>query len=751
MSTALTKSLDAGRAFALTVQESALRLKAEGTLGSIITPNTSGTGFLSDYKTDAKNRESYGSFRNWLYSAVNALAMEGAEQPINLAKLSGVAPVENKRRRPGGGKSFIINKMPRSMRTKAAVQEYEMILDHPAVKLFEQPNEMQGRWQFIYSFFANLNLTGWSYVVFDKGENGEGRMYSVPTTWVRPDHKDGAFSKFYVVNPQDPAGIQGKEPLTRDNVAFAYLPDPSNPLSAIAPATSQLPAIRIDDYIQASQQQYFQNGIFPSVIVTMGKNPLGDVPGGVRPTLTGAQRRQIITAINKAMAGVANFGAPAIVDGLIESITKLSMTGTEMGWERSEEKVRTRILSAFGVHPFILGEPLGVGGYSQSTNILSRFYRRVNSGLDMLSTMLTKIACIIYEDDTLVAWAEECVAVDPSLRQSAFLSARANGDITQNELRAELGMPPDEDTNESLLNGTSGGLAVAVLSSLGQGLMQRDQAVATLTALGLPDDKAEEMAGRPSEETVVQNAVDGLGAAVAELQKPVDLGEDETLLAEESSKYFFSKFNPNHDESGRFDEGSGGAGSSGGPSTNESSDTSVKDESSFVAVTKYSDVSNLGLGRGNDVAKGYVHYYQTASKDVNKALRSGKANIAADNLDKAFTVAKELDKDLVLYRGMSNKAADKLVSAGVGAVVQDKAFMSTSISPKVADFFAGRDEDPTSGWQVKLGVSKGTKAIAVGHVTKRGKEEKEVLLNRKTSFKVMRIDKETQTIYGQVL
>lgn len=552
MSTALVKSLDSSRAFARTCYDDAMQLKAAGQLGSVMVPSFGGgPAFLTGYRDQVQITENYGTFRNWLYSAINALALEAAGQPISLARLATEDDKQEvpKRSRPGRIKEFQISKMPKSLRSKAASQEYETLLDHPILAAIERPNEMQGKWELLYSFVANLNLTGWAYLLFDTDKDGKPRLYSIPTTWVRPDHKDGPYSKFYIVKPGDPLG-QANKPLTRDNVAFAYLPDPSNPLGALAPATSQMPAIRIDDYIQSSQEQHFQNGIFPSVIVTIGKDPHPDVPGGIRPRLTDVQRRQIFAAIGKAMGGVANYGTPAIVDGLIESITRFSASEPEMGWSRSEDKVRTRILSAYGVHPYILGEPVGVGGYAQVANIEKRFYKRVNTFLDLFSNLLTGIVRGISGDEELLAWVEECQVVDPSLRQAALMGMRTSGDISQNELRAEFGFPPDEDHNEAVISGAVGPQIAQALALMAQGGTSADQMEGYLTGLGLPDDLAQRIAGAGSEKQAVQQATEQLQEAVKALKEPIDIGS------------IIEKFNPNHDESGRFAEGGGAGGGS---------------------------------------------------------------------------------------------------------------------------------------------------------------------------------------------
>ena len=64
-----------------------------------------------------------------------------------------------------------MSRLPVAMQSKTVHSELEIIKDHPLVDALERPNPIQCRWQFVYSFFANLDLTGWSYIVVDKDED----------------------------------------------------------------------------------------------------------------------------------------------------------------------------------------------------------------------------------------------------------------------------------------------------------------------------------------------------------------------------------------------------------------------------------------------------------------------------------------------------------------------------------------------------------------------------------------------------
>jgi len=496
----LTKSYERSNALINTAQIQALRLKESGMLGAMSSPMSSA---FSDMQSQSRSRAGYSQFRSWVYAAVNALCLEAAGQPVKIGRVEKESDIRKYSRFRTKG---LTGSMTKNIRNKAAEREVELLPDHPLVDILEGPNPIQYRFQFVYSFVASLCLTGWGYVIRDEGEDGV-EFYSLPSTWVRPDHKEGPFSKFYITNPHNPE-TQQAEPLTKEQVAFAYLPNPADPMGAVSPASSQMAAIRVDDRIQTCQERFFDNGIFPSVIVTVGKDPHPDVPGGgTRPRLTAVQRRQVMGAIRRVMGGIANYGNPAIVDGLIESITRLSATQPELGWDKSEDKLKTRILSAFCVHPFILGEPVGVGGYAQTFNIMDRFYSRVNVYLDLLSCLMTDMHVVIKEEKAakkqeeesgkLLIWWEKKEAVDPSLRWQKMSSARSSGDISQNELRAELGMPPDEDKNESLISTSQASALIPLLAQVGAGAVTSEQAAALMKGMGIPDELAEEIAEGP--------------------------------------------------------------------------------------------------------------------------------------------------------------------------------------------------------------------------------------------------------------
>ncbi len=506
--TALAKAISRSNAVINTAFDRALVYKA-GVTESLTGMGGGQSSLFAASKEDSQNRQRYGLFRGWLYAAINALANKAATQAVCLGRIAGTESGE-RRAIPTqkSQKTWREKSMPSWIQKKSApAEKLEMITAGPLVELFDQPNPIQGRWQFVYMFVANLNLTGRAYIIADE-RNGRPIYYCLPSTWVTP--VDG-YNKFKVRDPKNQ--LQGGEDtiLTRDQVAYCYLPNPADPLGAMPPTQAQIKSVQIDDKIQYCQDVFFDRAVSPSVIVTIGKDPHPEVAAGIRPRLNAQQRRQVIYAIEKS-CGVQNYGAPAIVDGLIESITKLSATQNEIGWEKSEETIVNRILSAFSVHRFILGSSLNVGGYAQASIIQQLFFDRVNIFLEMLSIAMTTLANADKDQQDLLVWWEPAVAVDPQMRSNAISAARNRGDISKNEQRAELGFPPDESPGSDQtqpLTPTNAAIVLQIQSQVAAGAIGKDQAAMLYEKMfGMESSEATALAGTQTQEQQDRIALD---------------------------------------------------------------------------------------------------------------------------------------------------------------------------------------------------------------------------------------------------
>ncbi len=226
----------------------------------------------------------YGHFRHWVYTCVNAISEAVSALPWQAAELTEAAA--NPERRMGG----ISQKVPRQMLTKVREgQELQPILAHPSLDLVECPNYHQPHHEFVYFSVANLEITGECYWVLGVADdNATPQIYAVPSSWMAYNAKTDEYKL-------KPPGMTQGVSVPTEYVARTHFPDPGNPMGCWSPLSACLSAVKVDDYIQRSQQMSFDRGIHPNLIITVGKKP-GQTD---RPRLNGVQRRQFVQAIRE--------------------------------------------------------------------------------------------------------------------------------------------------------------------------------------------------------------------------------------------------------------------------------------------------------------------------------------------------------------------------------------------------------------------------------------------------------------------
>jgi phage portal protein BeeE len=449
--------------------------------------------FFGSSSASSKAKRKYGQFEGWVYSAINAICRKASSQPALVARAyKGGVPKETV-----SYTNILKSKMTANISRKYLDRELELMTDHQLARTLEHPNIYQNRNQFVYMFICSLILTGRAFIVKDTNK-GKPVYIAIPSSWVTSAGVVNGRRRWKICDPQKP-GSQGV--LYDDSqIGYAYLPDPGDLHGSKAPAEAQNAALIIDHQIQTSQQVFFENGIFPSVMIIVGKNPVPGGPGNLgRPIMTPEQRRQIYGVLRRRGAGVQNTGEPAILDGMIEDIKTISHTHREMGWQLSEEAVKKRILSAYGINPFVMGES-SPGSYAQMYIVYQQFFDIVNDYLDTLSNIMTMLALGDNEQD-LIVFYERCIAVDPEIERRKMEFAAKESLVNQDEYRAWLGYGPDADKNQKHLRIEFVGPFYNYLKGLSLGEVSTDQVVGLLECLGVPTDKALKIATREQSTT----------------------------------------------------------------------------------------------------------------------------------------------------------------------------------------------------------------------------------------------------------
>jgi hypothetical protein len=130
---------------------------------------------------------------------------------------------------------------------------------------------------------------------------------------------------------------------------------------------------------------------------------------------------------------------------------------------------------------------------------------------------------------------------------------------------------------------------------------------------------------------------------------------------------------------------------------------------------------------GNYTGSGYV--------EINKNLRSGGPTTDAiySKMDKVINESPEIPRGTVMYRGVGEHSAQRMMSMKPGDTCDDKAYQSFSTSPRVASTFTSYTE--TKGKRdaviIRAVVDGKQRGFVVGHA------EHEVIMPRGTKWKVV--------------
>jgi phage portal protein BeeE len=478
----------------------ALTTKAAGSLG-IDAVSASGGPAFGRFREEARAKEGYSQFKNWIYVATNAIAKRLAGQPWCAGSVEG-ATANPERMFPANQK----HTLPSHLTKEAANQNLTMLEDHPVLDAFRRPNSVQKSFEFLYLSCINLLITGESYWlggVKDDGEDGEKlEMWAVPTSWVKPKHKGGMFTSYDIeIN-----GVRKLVDVPPENVARTYFPHPSDLKMAFSPLFAIMEAATIDEHILRSQRQMFERGIYPNMVVTIGKSVGADGKAtNARPVLTGQQRRTLVASINQIWNETVNAGEPAILDGMIESIHPLHNTPQEMNWMQSGDSVKRRIMQVYQVNPISVGEIVGANR-AQATEAERQICNQaVNPLAEAFSETATDFAGPMYDTpERLEIWIEKAEPRDQELELERWKTARTNNDASKDEYRTNiLGLGPDEREYRNSLMDVPGGIApvVQIIMAVGNGTVKKEVASRWLqTFYEIEEETADKLAGMDLED-----------------------------------------------------------------------------------------------------------------------------------------------------------------------------------------------------------------------------------------------------------
>jgi HK97 family phage portal protein len=356
-------------------------------------------------------------FRGWVWSAVRLVAQRIAAQPV------------------------CVGKKPTRRRIKASSigEKIEPLESHPLLDALSDPNEIQTFYQLMFASIASLEITGRFLWWIQKGSRpaSDGstiRILPIPTPWIVSVDPLQTSWKIRPRGSAEDFTIPGDEIL---NVHYA---DPADPRGVISPLSRISEAVLTDQNIQTAQHSAFNNGLMPKIILTAGRLPGAAGVPGERPVLSVDQREELFAMFRRYYAGALAADTPFIVDGLIESVQKLSNTVAEMDFLNSGKVTKSRILQAYGVSPILLGE---IEGANRASSVVADEIfvgNKINPLIELISGSMSEYLGPMFAGprEKLVIWIEPACAHDPELNLKRWDLGLKMGAATRNEYRVQV-------------------------------------------------------------------------------------------------------------------------------------------------------------------------------------------------------------------------------------------------------------------------------------------------------------------------
>lgn len=398
------------------------------------------------------------------------------------------------------------------------------------------------------------------------------------------------------------------------------------------------------------------------------------------------------------------------------------------------------ILNAIGIPASEFGEipGAGLGGKGFKEGASSDFGRRtLNPHRDFVASLFNKVLEEDNVDNAHFVLDYALEEIDPDKKRASIYEGMAHGTLSLNDALGELNLNPVGDPNDKdnvankhlIVAGasifvvedmeTQNGMAVP-LNAPAPGGASGGQPVTPDTAVEQDGKEHDPKQDAKTLQTAIKNMI-----ATGTL--------DGKFMSVPSGNKF-AKFNPNHDDDGRFGEGSSTPNSNTSGYKNLGAKTHDEINQYSAPIAEKQD-AKLGWAQKGSLAT----YSETKpSEEINAGLRKGeipeKYKDDIDRIDKAIDKSK-IPESVVVYKGVRN-APDN--GFPIGAEINSKPYLSTSLSREVAGTFTTN----TNNGQFNIGKSlleieapKGTKGVYMDNLSEVGNEH-ELLLPRGTKMKV---------------
>jgi HK97 family phage portal protein len=215
------------------------------------------------------------------------------------------------------------------------------VLTHPALDLWNKPNDFMPRFTFVETFQTQFELTAKSFWVIDRHEMSSMPigMWPVTPSRIEPVPSDKDFLAGWVYT--SPMGE--KVPLLRDEIVWMRRPDPTDPYSAVGAIQTVLTDIDAAKYSSEYNRNFFINNAIPGGILALDGS------------MTDPQFTELAEQYREQHLGVSRAHRVAVLEN---TKANFIMTGTnqkDMDFVNLQLQARDKMRESFRMHKHMLG------------------------------------------------------------------------------------------------------------------------------------------------------------------------------------------------------------------------------------------------------------------------------------------------------------------------------------------------------------------------------------------------------------
>lgn len=215
--------------------------------------------------------------------------------------------------------------------------EREEVLYHPALVVWEKPNQFYTRQEFVETFQQHVDLTGEGWWIIEYAGSRPVAMWPVRPDRMAPVKHSTDFLSGYIYT--SPEGTQ--IPLGLNEVIQLRMPNPLDPYRGMGPVQAIMPNLEADRFAAEWNRNYFLNSAEPGGII--------EAPNGLSDT----EFNRLSDQWSENHRGVSNAHRVAILEKATYKYRTYSMKDMDFtGWSTL---TRDKILEAFSFPKFMLG------------------------------------------------------------------------------------------------------------------------------------------------------------------------------------------------------------------------------------------------------------------------------------------------------------------------------------------------------------------------------------------------------------